>query len=124
LNEDFSKYSISTEIDFQPLELINFPEIIGSCKKQWQNLCICKVNDCVVRLGVIQGEFHWHKHEKEDEFFYVIEGILFIDLEKETIELKSKQAFMIPKGVQHRTRAPVRTAIMMVEGSTVKPTGD
>ena len=119
-----SKYSISTEIEFQPLELINFSKVIDSCQKQWQNVSICHVNDCMVRLGVIQGEFHWHKHDKEDEFFYVIDGLLYIDIEEETVEIKPQQGFLVPKGIEHRTRAPVRTAIMMIEGSTVKPTGD
>jgi mannose-6-phosphate isomerase-like protein (cupin superfamily) len=124
MSEDYSRYSIGTEIEFKPLELLDFPSIIASCQKQWQNKGICRVNDCVVRLGVIHGEFHWHKHDKEDEFFYVISGLLFIDLEDETIELHPQQGFLVPKGIKHRTRAPERTAIMMVEGFTVRPTGD
>ncbi|MHA1591765.1 MAG: cupin domain-containing protein, partial [Candidatus Heimdallarchaeaceae archaeon] len=90
----------------------------------WQNIGISKVNDCVIRLAVVQGEFHWHKHDKEDEFFYVISGLLFIDLEERVVELLPQQGFLVPKGVVHRTRAPERTAIMLVEGSTVEPTGD
>jgi mannose-6-phosphate isomerase-like protein (cupin superfamily) len=82
------------------------------------------VNDCVVRLGVVQGEFHWHKHDNEDEFFFVVDGRLIIDLEDRSIELRPNQGFTIPKGVVHRTRAPVRTAMLMVEGRTVTPTGD
>ncbi|NHJ49071.1 MAG: cupin domain-containing protein [Asgard group archaeon] len=124
MSDDYSKYSISKEIEFEPLELLDFPSIIESCKKDWQNKGICRVNDCVVRLGVIKGEFHWHKHDKEDEYFYVISGKLLIDLEDRTVELNPQQGFLVPKGITHKTRAPVRTAIMMVEGYTVKPTGD
>ncbi|MCK5299186.1 MAG: cupin domain-containing protein [Candidatus Heimdallarchaeota archaeon] len=124
MKEDFSKYSISKEIKFKPLELLDFPSIITSCQKEWQNIGISKVNDCVIRLAVVQGEFHWHKHDKEDEFFYVISGLLFIDLEERVVELLPQQGFLVPKGVVHRTRAPERTAIMLVEGSTVEPTGD
>lgn len=124
MKEDFSKYSISKEIKFKPLELLDFPSIITSCKKEWQNIGISEVNDCVIRLAVVQGEFHWHKHDKEDEFFYVISGLLLIDLEERIVELHPQQGFMVPKGVIHRTRAPERTAIMLVEGSTVEPTGD
>ena len=124
MNDDFSKYSISKEIKFEPLELLDFPSIITSCQKEWQNIGISKVNDCVIRLAVVQGEFHWHKHEKEDEFFYVISGLLFIDLEDQIITLKPQQGFLVPRKILHRTRAPKRTAIMMVEGSTVEPTGD
>lgn len=124
MNDDFSKYSISKEIKFEPLELLDFPSIITSCQKEWQNIGISEVNDCVIRLAVVQGEFHWHKHDKEDEFFYVISGLLFIDLEERVVELLPQQGFLVPKGVVHRTRAPERTAIMLVEGKTVEPTGD
>ncbi len=124
MSEDFSKYSIDKEIKFESLELLDFPLIIASCQKDWQNISISKVNDCVIRLAVVQGEFHWHKHDKEDEFFYVISGLLIIDLEERVVELHPQQGFLVPKGVVHRTRAPERTAIMLVEGSTVEPTGD
>ena len=119
-----SKYNIDATIQFNPLETIDFPELIEGCEKQWQNLALCQVNDSVIRLGVIKGEFHRHKHDREDEFFYVIEGQLLIDLDDRTVELGPRQGFVVPKGVTHRTRAPERTAIMMVEGSTVTPTGD
>jgi len=125
MNEDkYSEYSINTEIICEPLEIIDIPKIIDESKRKWQNYPLIEVNDCVVRIGIIEGEFHWHKHDREDEFFYVIDGILFIDLQGETIKLNQKQGFMIPKGVSHRTRAPNRTSILMVEGRTVKPTGD
>lgn len=119
-----SRYSISTKIEFGPLELIDIPQLIGASKKNWQNYSLCEVNDCVVRLGVIHGEFHWHKHDYEDEVFYVIDGLLHIDIDEEVHTIRPGQAFMVPKGVLHRTRAPERTAILMVEGKTVTPTGD
>ncbi len=122
--QDDTKYSISTKIEHGPLELIDIPTIIKTSKKKWQNFSLCEVNDCVVRLGVIHGEFHWHKHDHEDEFFYVIDGLLHMDLEEKTHDLTSGQGIMVPKGVLHRTRAPDRTSILMVEGKTVTATGD
>ncbi|MBI1724794.1 MAG: cupin domain-containing protein, partial [Candidatus Tectomicrobia bacterium] len=80
--------------------------------------------DCVVRLGVMQGEFHWHKHDKEDEFFYVVEGRFVIDLEGRTVGLTPRQGFTVPRGVMHRTRAPERSVILMIEAAGVMPTGD
>ena len=118
------KYSISTEVEFQPLELINIPDLIATCQEDWKNISLCQVNDCVVRLGVIKGEFHWHKHDREDEFFFVISGLLYIDLESKTVELQTQQGFLVPRGVLHKTRAPERTAILMIEGSSVTPMGD
>ncbi len=125
MSEEYTdKYSISTKVEFHPLEVIDIPKIIDNSTKKWQNFTLSEINDCVVRLGVIEGEFHWHKHEKEDEFFFVIDGLLMIDLQNETIELKTQQGFMVPKGILHRTKAPKRTSILMIEGSSVKPTGD
>ena len=121
---DFDKYSINLEIKFKPLEIIDVPQLIQDSTKKWQNFSLCEVNDSVVRLAVIEGDFHWHKHEKEDEFFFVIDGILIIDLEDKKVELKPKQGFTVPKGVIHRTRAPCHTSVLLIEKSTIKPTGD
>ena len=117
-------YSINLDIKYAPLELIDVQALADACKEQWYNQTLCQVNDCVVRLGVMQGEFHWHKHDDEDEFFYVVAGRFLIDLEGRTVELLPKQGFTVPKGVMHRTRAPERTVILMIEGAEVKPTGD
>jgi mannose-6-phosphate isomerase-like protein (cupin superfamily) len=118
------RYSISTDVKFGPLQLIDIPKLIEKSKKEWQNYSLCTVNDCVVRLGVIHGEFHWHKHDHEDEFFYVIYGQLLIDIEDKVHDLQPGQGFIVPKGALHRTRAPERTSILMVEGKTVTATGD
>lgn len=117
-------YTINLDTKFGFLELIDVPALVTACKEQWYNQTLCQVNDCVVRLGVLQGEFHWHKHDEEDEFFFVLQGKFLIDLENETITLEPHQGYTIPRGVVHRTRAPERTAILMVEGSSVEPTGD
>ena len=117
-------YNISTDIRFNPLELIDVERIQKETRDQWVNQTLCRVNDCVVRLGVLQGEFHWHKHDEEDEFFYVVEGRFVIELDGRTVELKPQQGFTVPQGVMHRTRAPVRSVILMIEGKGVVPTGD
>ena len=121
---DQDKYSIDLEVKFGPLEIIDVPQIISESNKEWQNISLCNINDSVIRLAVVKGEFHWHKHEKEDEFFFVIEGLFIIDLEDKSIELKPKQGFMVPKGVIHKTRAPSRTSVLVIERNTVVPTGD
>ncbi|MFQ5545590.1 MAG: cupin domain-containing protein [Acidiferrobacterales bacterium] len=119
-----SAYAIHTDVKFKPLELVDIRKLNEECKQDWFNQSLCEVNDCVVRLGVVKGEFHWHKHDEEDEFFYVVEGKLLIDLEDQAIELAPEQGFTVPRGVLHRTRAPERTVILMIEKSTVTPTGD
>jgi mannose-6-phosphate isomerase-like protein (cupin superfamily) len=117
-------YSINLDTKFGFLDLIDVPGLAAACEEQWYNQTLCQVNDCVVRLGVMQGEFHWHKHDQEDEFFFVLQGQFVIDLEDEVITLGPHQGYAIPRGVVHRTRAPERAVILMVEGSSVQPTGD
>lgn len=119
-----TEYLINTDVKFGPLEPFDAAELERACEHDWFNQTLCKVNDCVVRLGVLKGEFHWHQHEKEDEFFYVVSGRLLIDLEDRTMELSSNQGTLVPKGAIHRTRAPERTVVLMVEAATVCPTGD
>lgn len=119
-------YSINLDRAFSPLELVDVAALGEAVEDQWHNQTLVGVNDCVVRLGVMQGEFHWHYHDEEDEFFYVVDGRFLIDLQEQdrTVELKPKQGFMVPRGVVHRTRAPERTVILMIEGAGVILTGD
>ena len=117
-------YSMNLDVRYAPLELIDIPALVAACQDSWYNQTLCQVNDCVVRLGVMQGEFHWHKHDKEDEFFYVVAGRFVIELEGRTVELMPQQGLTVPKGVMHRTRAPERAVILMIEGAGVVPAGD
>ncbi len=118
------RYVINTDVKFGPLEVIDIPSLVESCEEDWFNQTLCQVNDSVVRLGILKGEFHWHHHDNEDEFFYVVEGAFLIDLEGRTVELRPGQGFTVPRRVRHRTRAPTGTVVLMVESSTVTPTGD
>jgi Cupin domain len=117
-------YATHLDVFYNQLELVDVPALVAACADRWYNQTLCRVNDSVVRLGVVQGEYHWHKHDDEDEFFYVVEGLFLIDLEGRTVELSPGQGFVVPKGVMHRPRAPERTVILMVEGAGIMPTGD
>lgn len=118
------EYNINLDIKYNHLELIDVPAIVKNCTEKWFNQTLTRVNDSVVRIGIIQGEFHWHKHDSDDEFFFVLEGRLFIDLEDRCIELGPDQGVTISKGVMHRPRAPHKTVMLMVETCTIKPVGD
>ncbi len=118
-----TQYSINLDVKFGFLQLIDVPSLVAANKEEWYNQTLCLANDCAVRLGILHGEFHWHKHDEEDEFFFTLEGQLLIDLEGKTITLNPHQGFSVPRGVMHRTRAPGKTVVLMVEKSTVKPTG-
>jgi mannose-6-phosphate isomerase-like protein (cupin superfamily) len=119
-------YPYETRLDILhgPLEVVDVQAVVDAVRHPWHNQTLCRVNDSVVRLGVVQGEYHWHEHHDLDEFFDVVEGALWIDLEGRSVELKPRQGFVVPKGVRHRTRAPERTVILMVEGAAIVPTGD
>ncbi|MBV9227080.1 MAG: cupin domain-containing protein [Acidobacteriaceae bacterium] len=107
-----------------PLEIIDEKTLADACEFEWYNQTLCRVNDAVIRLGVVRGEYHWHKHDKDDEFFYVVEGELLIDLTDRTVKLSPRQGFVVPKGMMHRTRAMDRTTILMVENDGIVPTGN
>ena len=124
MEKDFAKYNINLDVAYQHLERIDIPTIVDACPEKWWNQTLTQVNESVVRIGIVEGEFHWHKHDDDDEFFFVLSGQLLIDLEDRTIELNPQQGVTIPKGVMHRPRAPKKTVMLMVETSNIVPTGD
>jgi mannose-6-phosphate isomerase-like protein (cupin superfamily) len=121
---NFDQYHTHLNILYQPLEVVDVNRLVAECQDRWYNQTLCKVNDSVVRLGVVQGEYHWHKHDQDDEFFYVVSGLLLIDLEDRVVELKPGEGMVIPKTVLHRTRALERTVILMIENAGIIPTGN
>jgi mannose-6-phosphate isomerase-like protein (cupin superfamily) len=117
-------YATYLNVQFPALSLVDVPSLVDACNERWYNQTHCKVNDSVVRLGVLQGEYHWHKHDNDDEFFLVLEGHFIIDLEGRSVDLGPQQGFVVPKGVVHRTRAPERAVVLMIETAAIVPTGD
>ena len=124
-NGESQKYHINMEPGFDFLKLIDVSSLVAACKEKWYNQTLCRVNNQLVRLGVFnEGEFHWHKHDSEDEFFFVIKGELYMELENETVVLKQHYGITIPKGVLHRPYVKEPTAVLMVESDSISPTGD
>lgn len=124
--DSVASYPYETRLNIlrPPLEVIDEKAIADACEYKWFNQTLCQVNGSVVRMAVIEGEYHWHQHTDDDEFFYVVEGTLLIDLEGRTVELKPRQGFVVPRATMHRTRAPQRTVILMVENAAIIPTGN
>ena len=116
-------YATFLNILYKPLEVIDEKALADACTHKWYNQSLCEVNGSVIRMGVVQGEYHWHQHTNDDEFFYVLEGKLLIDLEGRTVELQPRQGFVVPKAMMHRTRAEQRTVVLMVENAGIIPTG-
>jgi len=124
-------YATHLNILFDPLQKIELDPLVAAVRDQWYNQTLVKVNESVVRVGVMQGEYHWHEHTNDDEFFFVLDGRFLIDLEPQAdgvtpgrvVTLGPREGFVVPKGVRHRTRAPERSVILMVETASVVPTG-
>jgi mannose-6-phosphate isomerase-like protein (cupin superfamily) len=122
-------YVTRLDIKFGHLEHMDIPQMVKDCTDKWFNQTLTKVNDSVVRMGIVEGEYHWHKHDNDDEFFFVLQGQLLIDIKEpggreRTIELNPHEGVTITKGVMHRPRAPKKTVMLMVETSEIQPTGD
>ncbi len=117
-------YAINLQPAFDALEHIDIQPLIEANTHPWYNQTLCQVNDAVVRLGVVEGEYHWHTHDGEDEFFYVVDGHLDIELDDRTVQLEPRQGCTVPKGVRHRPVAPQRTVMLMIEQAGVQPTGN
>lgn len=117
-------YEIQLNPLYEHLKLIDVGEVSESSNHPWFNRTLTQVNDAYVRLGVFEpGEFHWHQHADEDEFFFVLDGRLAIDFRDRSVELGPNQGVTVPRGVEHRPRALERTRILMVESMTIQPTG-
>ncbi len=117
-------YETRLNILHKPLDIVDINALAKTVTHKWFNQTLCQVNGSVVRVGFIEGEYHWHKHDDDDEFFYVVDGQLLIDLEGRLVTLDPGQGIVVPKGVVHRTRALRPTIILMVENAGIIPTGD
>jgi mannose-6-phosphate isomerase-like protein (cupin superfamily) len=116
--------SVLEEEKFGQSRIFDVREIADGIEEPWVNESLVEVNDTIVRMGIFEGEFHWHSHTEEDELFFVLEGRMLLDLPEESLELGPWQGYTVPRGVRHRTRAPERTVVLMVEKTGVKPAGD
>ena len=124
-------YATHLNVLYPALHKFALDPLIAAVQDAWYNQTLARVNDSVIRLGVMQGEYHWHEHAADDELFLVIEGRFLIDLEPQAdgvtpgkvVELGAREGFVVPKGVRHRTRAPDRAVILMLETAAIVPTG-
>jgi mannose-6-phosphate isomerase-like protein (cupin superfamily) len=123
MSDTLDRYDISKDVLFGALEHIDIAKV-AAANQPWWNRTLSEVNDSIVRLAVMEGDFHWHKHDEEDEFFYVLEGALTIELEGGNVHLDPGQGVTVPRGVMHFPHAHGRTVVLMVEKGTVTPTGD
>ena len=103
---------------------VNFQQKFGLFSEQWMPKVVAEMNDYQFKVARLKGDFVWHDHGETDETFIVLEGTLRIDLRDGAVTVGPGEMFVVPKGVVHRTRAPERAVILMVEGAGIIPTGD
>jgi mannose-6-phosphate isomerase-like protein (cupin superfamily) len=117
--------NINRDDKFGKSTLIDIPAEVAACTDEWFNQTLTTVNGSAVRLGIVRGQFDWHKHDHGDEFFLVLDGQLLLDIEdRGSVVLNRHEAYTVPKSVVHRTRAPNKTVILMIEPCSVEATGD
>ena len=123
-NEPKQDYVQHMNVLHGPCEVIDVPKLVRECTDAWYNQTLCQVNDAVVRLGILHGEYHWHKHDKEDEFFFVLSGGLEIEIEgADAVKLGPQEGYVVPRGMMHRPLAPEKTVVLMVETASIDPKG-
>lgn len=124
MNDSAFPYATHLNVLIAPLQRFDVKDLAARVTDAWFNQTLCRVNDSVFRLGVMQGEYHWHKHQSDDELFFVLSGTFCVDFECHAVELGPWQGIVVPRGVVHRTRARDRAVIVMIETATIVPTGD
>lgn len=103
---------------------IKFQELIKKVEEIWEPLDVAFINDSALRIAKIEGAYNWHSHQKEDEFFYVLEGKIFIDLEGKSVELNEMEGFLVKKGTRHRSRAEEPAWVLLIEPTITKTKGE
>ncbi|KKJ77948.1 cupin [Kiloniella litopenaei] len=104
--------------------VVNLPGALDQVTAHWSPKVLARVNDQFVKIAKIKNELVWHKHDNEDELFYIIKGQLLMQYEDKTIELNEGDMHVVPKGVMHNPVAKEECWIMLVEPVTTAHTGD
>jgi mannose-6-phosphate isomerase-like protein (cupin superfamily) len=123
-NQNKYNYNQQMDIKFDYLEKITIKDIVRNNKDKWFNQSLCEVNSSVLRLGIFEGEYHMHKHENDDEVFFVLEGAMVLETEKGNFDLGQYEGTCVPKGMMHR---PVvskgKAVVLMIENKGIDPIG-
>ena len=107
------------------ISTINLGDIIKKLDQAWSPLEVARVNDQVVRMSLVKGEYHWHKHTNEDELFYVYKGKIAIQLkDQKDIVLQKGEMVVIPKGVEHCPKSIEPSYVLVFEPYVLKSRGD
>lgn len=106
------------------MPVVNLEKKFSSFKEHWNPKIIGELNGQVVKIARIKGEFIWHKHELEDEFFLVVRGYMQIKLRGEDVQINEGEFYIVPRGVEHKPVADEETWILMFEPQSTLNTGN
>ncbi len=105
------------------MKKIDFREYIERLDEPWVALDIARVNDTSLRLAKIEGEYHWHVHPKEDEFFLVLRGEITVEFKEKAVNLKEGEGILVPKGTPHRSKSKNPSVILIIEPTRTNTRG-
>ena len=103
---------------------VNLSEKFSLFSEQWTPKIIAELNDYQIKLVKVKGDFVWHNHSDTDEFFFVIDGTLFIEFESKTMQLDAGELYVVPQGIQHRPYAKEECKVLLIEPRGVVNTGE
>lgn len=106
------------------MKKVNLSQKFKLFNQQWSPKIVGELNGQHVKLVKLQGEFVWHKHDEEDELFFVSKGTLKMELRGKTILVEENEFLIVPKGVEHRPVADEEVWIMLFEPASTLNTGD
>ena len=103
---------------------VNIEEKLASFQDYWNPRIVGELNGQQVKLVKFKGEFVWHKHDHEDELFYVVKGSFKMEFRDKTVEINEKEFLIVPKGIEHKPVAESEVSIMLFEPSSTLNTGN
>jgi mannose-6-phosphate isomerase-like protein (cupin superfamily) len=106
------------------MDKVNLSQKFDQIEEFWSPRIVGELNKQVVKIARIEGEFIWHKHEEQDEFFLVVKGEMVIRLRAREVDLKEGEFFVVPRGVEHKPAAEEEAHILMFEPAGTLNTGD
>lgn len=98
-------------------------KVAAGLPELWSPRVVAEVDDVYVKVAKIEGTLAWHAHDDEDELFYVLKGVLLIEMEDRTVELREGDSFVVPKGVRHNPIARQECHVMLIERKSTLHTG-
>jgi len=106
------------------MQKVNLKDKLNLFNDYWSPKIVGDLNDSYVKFAKLKGEFVWHKHDNEDELFFIIKGTLLIKFRDQDITLNEGEFLIIPKGVEHLPIAKEEVHVMLIEPKTTLNTGD